>query len=147
MADKQVSQLLQNMSESATIKMAQLARELTNQGHHVINLSLGEPDFDTPQSIKEAANTALQNGYTKYTPVNGLIELREAIVHKFKRDNQLDYTTDQIVVSNGAKQSIANLSLSLLNPGDEVIIFSPYWFPWFCNFLRHGWREPEITKP
>ena len=127
MAEQQVSRLLQNMSESATIKMAQLARELTSKGHHVINLSLGEPDFDTPQFIKEAATDALAKGYTKYTPVNGLAELRKAIVHKFKRDNQLEFSEDQIVVSNGAKQSIANLSLSLLNPGDEVIVFTPYW--------------------
>ena len=121
MAEQQVSRLLQNMSESATIKMAQLARELTSKEHHVINLSLGEPDFDTPQFIKEAATDALAKGYTKYTPVNGLAELRKAIVHKFKRDNQLEFSEDQIVVSNGAKQSIANLSLSLLNPGDEVV--------------------------
>ena len=127
MAEQQVSRLLQNMSESATIKMAQLARELTSKGHHVINLSLGEPDFDTPQFIKEAATDALAKGFTKYTPVNGLPELLKAIVHKFKRDNQLEFSEDQIVVSNGAKQSIANLSLSLLNPGDEVIVFTPYW--------------------
>lgn len=122
-----VSDRLKNMAESATIKMAQLARELKSQGHEVISLSLGEPDFDTPEHIKEAANRALQNGYTKYTPVPGLVELQEAIVTKFKRDNKLDFDRKQIVVSNGAKQSLANLSLSLLNEGDEVIIFAPYW--------------------
>lgn len=122
-----VSDRLKNMAESATIKMAQLARELKSQGHEVISLSLGEPDFDTPEHIKEAANRALQDGYTKYTPVPGLVELQEAIVTKFKRDNKLDFDRKQIVVSNGAKQSLANLSLSLLNEGDEVVIFAPYW--------------------
>ncbi|MGH1337990.1 MAG: pyridoxal phosphate-dependent aminotransferase [Aureispira sp.] len=122
-----VSDRLKNMTESATIKMAQLARELRGQGHQVISLSLGEPDFDTPEHIKQAANEALDNGYTKYTPVPGLLELREAIVTKLQRDNQLEYTPNQIVVSNGAKQSIANLALSLLNEGDEVVVFAPYW--------------------
>lgn len=115
------------MAESATIKMAQMARELAAKGVDVISLSLGEPDFDTPQHIKDAAYKALQEGYTKYTPVPGLIELRKAIAVKLKRDNGLDYTPNQIVVSNGAKQCIANISLALLNEGDEVIIFAPYW--------------------
>ncbi len=122
-----LSQRLLQMEESATIRMSQLARELAEQGHNVINLSLGEPDFDTPQHIKEAAKQALDDGYTKYTPVPGLIELRKAIVHKFKRDNDLDFTANQIVVSNGAKQCIANLALSLLDEGDEIIILAPYW--------------------
>ncbi|BDS10013.1 pyridoxal phosphate-dependent aminotransferase [Aureispira anguillae] len=115
------------MAESATIKMAQLARELKAQGNEVISLSLGEPDFDTPNPIKEAAYKALQEGYTKYTPVPGLVELRTAIVTKLKRDNNLDFDINQIVVSNGAKQCLANLSLALLNEGDEVVIFAPYW--------------------
>ncbi|MCP4442299.1 MAG: pyridoxal phosphate-dependent aminotransferase [Aureispira sp.] len=123
----QISDRLNRMEESATIKMAQMARDLAGKGHNVISLSLGEPDFDTPQHIKDAAKKALDDGYTKYTPVSGLIELREAICKKLKRDNNLDYKTNQIVVSNGAKQSLANLSLSLLNEGDEVIIFAPYW--------------------
>ena len=122
-----LSQRLQTMGESATLKMAQLARERAAQGHQVINLSLGEPDFDTPLPIKQAATQALQAGYTKYTPVVGLLELRQALGQKLKRDNQLDYNTDQIIVSNGAKQSFANLCMALLNPGDEVIVFSPYW--------------------
>lgn len=122
-----LSQLVLNMSESATIKMAQMARDLASQGHDVISLSLGEPDFDTPQHIKDAAVQALADGYTKYTPVPGLVELREAIVTKFKRDNNLDFDLNQIVVSNGAKQSIANLCLALLNKGDEVVILAPYW--------------------
>ena len=122
-----LSDKVRNMSESATIKMAGMARQMKAEGKDVISLSLGEPDFDTPQHIKNAAKQALDDGYTKYTPVPGLIELREAIVAKFKRDNDLEFTTDQIVVSNGAKQSIANICLALLNPGDEVIIFAPYW--------------------
>ncbi len=115
------------MEESATLKMAKLARELREEGHDVIALSLGEPDFDTPDHIKEAAKKALDEGFTKYTPVPGLAVLREAICRKFKRDNDLDFDISQIVVSNGAKQSIANLCMALLNKGDEAIIFAPYW--------------------
>ena len=122
-----LSQMVLNMSESATIKMSQVARELKEQGHDVINLSLGEPDFDTPDHIKEAAKVALDQGFTKYTPVPGLLELRKAIVTKLKHDNDLDFTPAQIVVSNGSKQCIANLCLSLLNKGDEAIVFAPYW--------------------
>jgi len=118
---------MQQMEESATIRMAQMARDLAAQGHDVISLSLGEPDFDTPAHIKEAAKKALDEGYTKYTPVPGLVELRKAIQTKFKRDNGLDFNLNQIVVSNGAKQSIANICLSLLDEGDEVIILAPYW--------------------
>jgi aspartate aminotransferase len=116
-----------NMTESATLKMAQLGREVKAQGHDVISLSLGEPDFDTPDHIKEAAKVALDAGKTKYTPVAGTAELREAISAKFKRDNGLDYSPAQIVVSTGAKQSIANVANALLNPGDEAIILAPYW--------------------
>ena len=122
-----LAERIARMEESATIKMAQMARDLKEQGHDVISLSLGEPDFDTPAHIKEAAKKALDEGFTKYTPVPGLVELRKAIQTKFKRDNDLDYGINQIVVSNGAKQSIANICLSLLNPGDEVIILAPYW--------------------
>jgi aspartate aminotransferase len=118
---------LKAMSESATIKMAQMARDLKAKGIDVISLSLGEPDFDTPQFIKDAAKRALDEGYTKYPPVPGLLELREAIRDKFKRDNGLDYSVNEIVVSNGAKQSIANVCMALLEEGDEIVIFSPYW--------------------
>jgi aspartate aminotransferase len=107
--------------------MAQLGREVKEQGHDVISLSLGEPDFDTPDHIKEAAKAALDAGKTKYTPVPGTAELREAISAKFKRDNGLDYSPAQIVVSTGAKQSIANIAQAMLNPGDEAIILAPYW--------------------
>lgn len=116
-----------NLAESETLKMARMARELRALGHDVISLSLGEPDFDTPEHIKTAAFEALQAGYTKYTPVAGLPELTKAISEKFKRDNHLDYRPEQIVVSNGAKQSIYNLCQALLNPGDEVVLFAPYW--------------------
>lgn len=122
-----ISRRVQEMTESATIKMAQMARELKAKGHDVISLSLGEPDFDTPQHIKDAAKQALDEGLTKYTPVPGLMELRQAIQTKFKRDNNLDFDVKQIIVSNGAKQSIANVCLSILDPGDEVIILAPYW--------------------
>ncbi len=122
-----VSQLILKMTESATLRMAQLARDLKAEGHDVISLSIGEPDFDTPQHIKEAAKKALDEGYTHYTPVPGLMGLREAIVTKFKRDNNLEFNTNQIVVSNGAKQSISNICHSLLDEGDEVVIFTPYW--------------------
>jgi len=122
-----LSKRVLTLAESETLKMARMARELRAQGHDVISLSLGEPDFDTPVHIKEAAYQALKEGYTKYTPVAGLPELTKAISEKFKRDNHLDYKPEQIVVSNGAKQSIYNVCQALLDPGDEVIIFAPYW--------------------
>lgn len=129
--DHMLSRKLDNLGESATIRMSQKARDLKNKGHDVISLTLGEPDFDTPQYIKDAAAQALQDGYTKYTPVPGLVEYREAISRKFKRDNNLDYSVSEIVVSNGAKQSIANVCLALLDPDDEVIIFTPYWVSYY----------------
>jgi aspartate aminotransferase len=126
-----LSERINEMEESATIKMAQMVRDLRAKGKDVISLSLGEPDFDTPDYIKEAAKTAIDEGYTKYTPVPGLIDFRKAIVNKFKRDNDLHFSIDQIVVSCGAKQSIANVCLAMLNPGDEVIIFAPYWVSYY----------------
>tara|TARA_B100001109_G_C18864453_1_gene476136 strand:+ start:5631 stop:6827 length:1197 start_codon:yes stop_codon:yes gene_type:complete len=122
-----VSQRIANLSESATIAMAQRSRELKAEGKDIISLSLGEPDFHTPDFIKEAAKKAIDENFTQYTPVPGYQELREAISKKFKRDNGLDYSANQIVASTGAKQSIANVVLSLVNPGDEVILLSPYW--------------------
>lgn len=126
-----ISRLVSEMQESATLKMAKMARELKAQGKDVIDLSLGEPDFDTPVHIKEAAKKALDDGYTKYTPVNGLPELRQAIAAKLSRDNDLQYTINQIVVSNGAKQSVYNLCMALLDPGDEVILPAPYWVSYY----------------
>lgn len=134
-----------NMEESSTIKMSQMARDLASKGHEVISLSLGEPDFDTPEHIKEAAKAALDAGFTKYTPVPGLPELRSAIVEKFKRDNGLDFNVNQIVVSNGAKQSIANVCLALLNKGDEVVIFTPFWVSYF-EIVRLAGGVPVLVK-
>jgi len=122
------SERIKNMAESATLAMAAKARELKQQGVDVISLSLGEPDFKTPKHIQEGAKAAIDEGkYFAYPPVNGYLDLREAISAKFKKENNLDYSPDQIVVSNGAKQSIANVFLALLDPGDEVIVFSPFW--------------------
>lgn len=122
-----LSERINRMSESATIKMAQLGRELKAKGKDIINLSLGEPDFDTPEHIKLAGIKAINEGYTHYSPVPGYPELRKAICEKLKRDNGLAYSPEQIVVSTGAKQSIINVVLSIVNPGDEVIVPSPYW--------------------
>ncbi|MFT2008035.1 pyridoxal phosphate-dependent aminotransferase [Pontibacter sp. 13R65] len=122
-----LSDRINALAESQTIAMAKKGRELAAQGFDVINLSFGEPDFQTPQYIKDAAKKAIDDGFTFYTPVPGYPELRQAIVDKFKRDNNLDYKPENIVVSTGAKQSIANVVMCLVNPGDEVIIFSPYW--------------------
>lgn len=127
MESSMLSDRILNMAESATLKMSRMARELRAEGKDVIALSIGEPDFDTPQHIKEAAKKALDDGFTKYTPVSGLSQLTKAIQTKFKRDNNLDFEQSQIVVSNGAKQSIMNLCQALLNEGDEVVILAPYW--------------------
>ena len=125
--EQQTSALLQRLSESATIAMARKARELKDRGVDVISLSLGEPDFDTPSEMKQAGIDAIEANETHYTPVPGTPRVRKAIVDKFKRDNGLEYTMDQVVVSTGAKQSLANVVLSLVDPGDEVILPAPYW--------------------
>ncbi|TDQ73862.1 pyridoxal phosphate-dependent aminotransferase [Sphingobacterium yanglingense] len=122
-----LSDRINSLSESATLKMTKLGRELAAQGINVISLSVGEPDFNTPDHVKEAAKTALDENYTRYTPVPGYPELRKAIVDKLKKENGLDYDISQIVVSTGAKQSLSNVILTLINPGDEVIIPTPYW--------------------
>src|SRR5688572_3625889 len=116
-----------HLSESQTIAMAKLSRELQEQGHDIISLSLGEPDFITPEDIRESAKKAIDDGFTKYTPIAGFADLRQAISEKFRNENGLEYAPDQIVVSTGAKQSIANVVLSLVNPGEEVIVPAPYW--------------------
>lgn len=116
-----------SLGESETIAMARRSRELKSKGIDVINLSLGEPDFFTPQIVKDAAKEAIDKNFSFYTNVSGYVELREAICHKLKRDNQLDYSADQIVVSTGAKHSIINVFLTTINPGDEVIIPTPFW--------------------
>ncbi|MEM8967883.1 MAG: pyridoxal phosphate-dependent aminotransferase [Bacteroidota bacterium] len=123
-----LSERIQKLAESATIAMAQKAREFKAKGFDVISLSLGEPDFKTPQHIQNAAKAAIDEGkYFGYSPVPGYLDLRQAIADKLQRDNSLTYTPNQIVVSTGAKQSIANVFMCLLNPGDEVIVYSPYW--------------------
>jgi aspartate aminotransferase len=118
---------LNKLSESQTLAMARKSREMTAQGINVINLSIGEPDFDTPQFIKDAAKEAMDANFTHYTPVPGFLDLRQAISAKFKRENNLVYSPEQIVVSTGAKQSIANVILSIINEGEEVIVPTPYW--------------------
>ncbi len=122
-----ISDRLERLAESATLAMARKSREFISRGIDVISLSLGEPDFDTPDFIKEAAKKAIDDNFSHYTPVPGLVDLRQSIARKFKRDNNLDFTTDQIVVSTGAKQSLANVCLSLLNKDDEVLLPCPYW--------------------
>lgn len=130
-----LSDRINRLSESATLEMARKSRELKEQGIDVINLSIGEPDFNTPEMIKAAAHAAIDNNLTHYTPVPGTLELRKAIADKLKTENNLNFTPNEIVVSNGAKQSIANALLCLVNPGDEVIVPSPYWVSY-----------PEIVK-
>jgi aspartate aminotransferase len=122
-----LSNRINNLAESATIKMAKLGRELAAKGVDVISLSFGEPDFHTPEYVKEAAKKAMDENFTYYTPVSGYPELRKAIAAKLKNENGLDYDFSQIVVSTGAKQAIANAVLCLVNPGEEVIIPTPYW--------------------
>ncbi len=122
-----LSDRINSLPASATLTMAAKARELKSQGVDIIGLSLGEPDFNTPEFIKEAAIQAVKDNYNSYSPVDGYADLKEAICNKFKRDNGLDYKPSQVVVSNGAKQSIANLCMVLLNPGDEVLLPAPYW--------------------
>jgi aspartate aminotransferase len=128
--DKNMAQLsnrLQRLAPSATLAMSQKSSEMKAQGIDVINLSVGEPDFNTPDRIKEAAKQAVDENYSRYSPVPGYPELRKAIVEKLKRENGLDYTTNEILVSNGAKQSVCNTVMALVNPGEEVIIPAPYW--------------------
>lgn len=123
-----LSDRIKNMAESATLAMAAKARELKAKGVNVISLSLGEPDFKTPKHIQQGAKDAIDEGkYFAYPPVNGYLDVREAISDKFKRENSLDYSAEQIVISNGAKQSIANIFQAIINEGDEVVVFAPFW--------------------
>ncbi|MFD2917408.1 pyridoxal phosphate-dependent aminotransferase [Psychroserpens luteus] len=123
----QLSDRVLNMATSATLAMAAKTRELKAEGKDIIGLSLGEPDFNTPDYIKDAAIQAINDNYNSYTPVDGYVELKDAIITKFKRDNNLNYKHSQIVVSTGAKQSLANIAAVMLNKGDEVILPCPYW--------------------
>jgi aspartate aminotransferase len=140
----EIADRVAGMNESATLRMAQKARELTAQGFDIINLSLGEPDFDTPQHIKDSAIAAIQAGITKYTPVSGALDLRQSISEKFKRDNSLNYSPTEIIVSNGAKQSFANLCFALLQEGDEVVLLSPYWVSYY-EIIKLAGAKPIIV--
>ena len=133
--DYQLSDRVNSIQPSPTLAVTQKANELKQQGHDVIGLGVGEPDFDTPQFIKDAAIKAIQDGHTKYTAVDGISELKQAIIDKFKRDNQLTYQADEIIVSAGGKHSIFNLLSAWLNPGDDVVIPAPYWVSY-----------PDMTK-
>lgn len=141
-----LSNRIEAIQESATLAMAAKAREFKNRGIDVINLSLGEPDFKTPQHICEAAKKAIDDGkYFSYPPVAGYQDLREALATKYQKENNVPYKAENIVVSNGAKQSIANVMLALLNPGDEVIVFSPYWVS-YDALVRLAEATPVIVK-
>ncbi len=134
-----------NLSESATLEMTRLSRELKAKGADVITLSIGEPDFDTPQLVKEAGKKAIDDNITHYPPVPGFMELREAITHKLKRDNNIDYKASQIVVSAGAKQSLMNVFMCILNTSDEVIIPAPYWVS-YTEMVNLSGGTPVIVK-
>ncbi len=140
-----LSDRINSLSTSQTLAMAALARELKSQGKDIISLSLGEPDFNTPDFIKEAAKTAIDENYSQYTPVEGYLELREAICRKFKRDNNLEYKPTQIVVSTGAKQALYNLAQVLLNDGDEVILPAPFWVSYSEIIKMSGGIPVEVS--
>ena len=125
--NKFLTDKVNNLAASATLAMAAKARELKSKGIDIIGLSLGEPDFNIPDFIKQAAVKAINDNYNSYTPVDGYLDLKEAISRKFLRDNKLSYSTNQIVVSTGAKQSIANVVEAMISPGDEVILLAPFW--------------------
>ena len=133
------------MSESATIAMAQAARELASQGKDVISLSVGEPDFTTPKYIQDAAKTAINEGYHYYTPVPGVLELRKSIATKLQKENNINCTFENVVVSTGAKQCIANAVLSLVNPGDEVIVLAPYWVS-YLDIVKYAEGKPVLVS-
>lgn len=141
----QLSSRLLCFNEPETLKMAKLGRELRAQGIDITDLSLGEPDFDTPTHIKDAAKKAIDDNYSHYTPVAGYLDVREAVCRKLKRDNGLDYTPDQIIISTGAKQSIANAVLSIMDIGDEVIIPTPYWVT-YSEIVRLGQGEVKFVN-
>ena len=139
-----LSDRINNLAVSQTLAMAAKARELKSQGKDVIGLSLGEPDFNTPDFIKEAAVKAIQDNYNSYTPVDGYMELKKAIINKFERDNKLNYNLSQIVVSTGAKQSLSNIAAAFINPGDEVILPCPYWVSYRDIIKLNGGVPVEV---
>ncbi|NDD59164.1 MAG: aminotransferase class I/II-fold pyridoxal phosphate-dependent enzyme, partial [Chlamydiae bacterium] len=140
-----VSERLNRLSESQTLAMARLSRELTAQGIDVISLSLGEPDFNTPDHVKLAAKMAIDNNITHYPPISGFLELKQAICEKFKRENELQFSPEQIVVSTGAKQSIANAIMALIDKEDEVILLSPYWVS-YLEIVKLAEGTPVLVK-
>ena len=140
----QLSDRINNLSTSATLAMAAKARELKQEGKDIIGLSLGEPDFNTPEFIRDAAIQAINDKYNSYTPVDGYTELKDAIITKFKRDNSLEYNHSQIVVSTGAKQSLFNIASVLLNKGDEVILPCPYWVSYSDIVKLNGGVPVEV---
>lgn len=140
-----LSDRINNLAVSQTLAMAAKARELKALGKDIISLSLGEPDFNTPDFIKEAAKKAIDENYSTYTPVEGYLDLKEAICRKFKRDNNLDYKPSQIVVSTGAKQSLYNIAQVMLNNGDEVILPAPYWVSYY-EIIKLSGGEPVVVK-
>ena len=140
-----IAERVQRIQPSFTLEMTARAADLRNNGVDVIDLGVGEPDFNTPENIRQAAIRAMAGGHTKYTPGRGTMELREAICKKLKRDNNLDYTPNQIIVSNGAKHSLSTLCQAALNPGDKVIVFAPYWVS-FPEFIRLADGEPIIVQ-
>lgn len=142
-----VSQRITRMELSPTLAMSQRSREMQAEGVDVINLSVGEPDFDTPDHVKAAAKKAIDENYSHYSPVPGFLRLRQAIVNKLKRDNELEYTPEQIVVSNGAKQSIANVIMSIVDKGEEVIIPSPYWVSYSEIVKLAGGKSVFVEAP
>ena len=141
----QLSDRLQRLAPSATLAMSQKSSEMTAQGIDVINMSVGEPDFNTPDHIKEAAKKAVDENYSRYSPVPGYPDLRKAIVAKLKNENNLDYSVNEILVSNGAKQSVCNTVMALVNPGDEVIIPAPYWVS-YPQMVKLAGGNPVIVE-
>src|SRR5215831_8857422 len=141
----QLSPRLQRFNEPETLKMAKLGRELRAKGIDVIDLSLGEPDFNTPEHIKTAAKKAIDDNWSHYPPVAGYPDLREAVCAKLKRDNHIDYKPENIVVSTGAKQSLANAVLAVVDAGDEVIIPTPYWVT-YSEIVRLGEASPRLIR-
>lgn len=141
----QLSNRLNRLAPSATLAMSQKSGEMKAQGIDVINMSVGEPDFNTPDHIKEAAKKAIEDNYSRYSPVPGYADLRKAVVEKLKRENGLDYTVNEVLVSNGAKQSVCNAVMALVNPGDEVIIPAPYWVS-YPQMVKLAGGEPVIVN-
>ena len=163
-----VSRRVQSLSVSQTLAMAQKSRELKEQGIDVISLSLGEPDFNTPDDIKEAAKKAIDDNFSFYPPVPGYADLRQAISKKFKEENGLDYSPEQIIVSAGGKHTLINILLSVVDPGEEVILLAPYWVSYLDHITfaeghagdnsdlpltaisrspRISWRQPSPRRP